>query len=168
VALSLQTDYALRTLIYLAGRPARTQIGQVAEFYGISVHHVAKVANQLARWGYIRSVRGIGGGIELARRPQDIRVGEVVAASEGNMHLLECVSTDNLCVIQPACKLRGVLAHAEQIQMDYLNSVRLSDVVQPGGQLVELLPSARRRPPGSGCKTPLPSGERLGEGRLGG
>jgi Rrf2 family nitric oxide-sensitive transcriptional repressor len=149
VALSLQTDYALRTLIYLAGRPGRTQIGQVAAFYGISVHHVAKVANQLARWGYIRSVRGIGGGIELARRAEDIRVGEVVEASEGKMHLLECVgadeNADNVCVIQPACKLRGVLAHAEQIQMDYLNSVRLSDVVRPAGQLVDLVPPAARR-----------------------
>jgi Rrf2 family nitric oxide-sensitive transcriptional repressor len=144
VALSLQTDYALRILIYLAGRPERTQIGQVAQFYGISAHHVAKVVNQLARWGYLRSVRGIGGGIELARRPDDIRVGEVVQASEGKMHLLECVGTDNVCVIQPACKLRGVLAKAEQIQMDYLNSVRLSDVVRPAGQLVDLLPPRRR------------------------
>jgi Rrf2 family nitric oxide-sensitive transcriptional repressor len=144
VPLSLQTDYALRILIYLAGRPERTQIGQVAGFYRISVHHVAKVANQLARWGYLRSVRGIGGGIELARRPEDIRVGEVVQASEGKLHLLECVGTENVCVIQPACKLRGVLARAEQLQMDYLNSVRLSDVVRPAGQLVDLLPLAAR------------------------
>jgi Rrf2 family nitric oxide-sensitive transcriptional repressor len=144
MALSLQTDYALRILIYLAGRPERTQISQVAEFYRISAHHAAKVANQLARWGYIRSIRGIGGGIELARRPEDIRVGHVVQASEGRMHLLECVGTDNLCVIQPRCKLRGVLAQAEQIQMDYLNSVRLSDVVRPAGQLVDLLPSPAR------------------------
>lgn len=150
--LSLQTDYALRILIYLAGRPERTQIGQVAGFYRISTHHVAKVANRLARWGYIRCVRGIGGGIELARRAEDIRVGDVVRASEGKMHLLDCVGTENICVIQRACKLRGVLARAEQIQMDYLNSVRLSDVVRPAGQLVDLLPRAARR------RQPQPAG----------
>jgi Rrf2 family nitric oxide-sensitive transcriptional repressor len=144
MALSLQTDYALRTLIYLAGKPGRTQIGPVAEFYGISVHHVAKVVSQLARWGYVRSIRGIGGGIELARKAEDIRVGEVVQASEGRMHLLECVGVENVCVIQPACKLRRVLARAEEMQMDYLNSVRLSDVVRPAGQLVDLLPAAAR------------------------
>ena len=142
MALSLQTDYALRTLIFLAGRPGRARIAQVAEFYRISAPHVAKVVNLLARRGFIRSIRGIGGGIELARDADDIRVGEVVQAFEGNTHLLECVGTDGVCVIQPRCRLRGVLAKAEQLQMDYLNGVRLSDVVQPGGQLVELEPLA--------------------------
>ena len=51
---------------------------------------------------------------------------------------LECVGTDNLCTIQPGCKLRRVLAQAEQLQLDYLNSVRLSDIVRPGGQLLEI------------------------------
>jgi len=145
MALSLQTDYALRMLIYLAGRPGRAQIAQVAEFYGISSHHLAKVALQLSRWGYVRSVRGLGGGIELAKRPEEIRVGEVVTASEGNSHLLECIGTPDVCVIQPGCKLRRVLAHAEALQMEYLNNVRLSDVVRPAGQLVDLLPAARGR-----------------------
>lgn len=144
MALSLQTDYALRILIYLAGRPGRARISEVAEFYRISAHHLAKVVNQLARRGYVRSVRGVGGGIELAQRPDDVRIGEVVQAFEGNMHLLECVGTDGVCIIQPACKLRNVLAHAEKLQVDYLNSVMLSDVVKPAGQLVDLLPPKRR------------------------
>lgn len=136
--LSLYTDYALRTLIYLAGRPGRSNVASVAEFFSISKDHVAKVAGQLARLGYVRSIRGIGGGIELARPPDDVRVGEVITAFEGNTHLLECVGTAGVCVIQPGCQLRHVLAEAERVQMDYLNSVRLSDVVSPGGQLVEL------------------------------
>jgi Rrf2 family nitric oxide-sensitive transcriptional repressor len=49
------------------------------------------------------------------------------------------VGRDNVCVIQPGCRLRGVLARAEKLQMDYLDSVRLTDVVQPGGQLLEIV-----------------------------
>lgn len=140
--LSLQTDYALRTLIYLAAEPGRASVAKVAEFYGISRDHVAKVVQQLARLEYIRSLRGIGGGIELRRRPEDVNVGEVVLAFEGNMHLLECVSTEQVCVIQPGCRLRGVLAEAERLQMDYLRRVRLCDIVEPGRPLVQLtLPS---------------------------
>lgn len=127
--LSLQTDYALRTLMFLASRKERSTIAAVAEFFGISAPHVAKVVNQLARFGYIRSIRGIGGGIELGRKPQEIHVGEVIAAFEGNLHLLECVGTDNVCVIQSYCKLRNVLDKAERLQVDYLNTVRLSDVI---------------------------------------
>ncbi len=140
--LALQTDYALRTLIYLAGHARRAHIAHVAAFFAISKDHVAKVVQQLVRLGFVRSIRGVGGGIELARPAESISVGEVVLAIEGNLHLLDCVATENLCVIQPACKLRRVLTEAERIQSDYLNSVRLSDVVNPGEQLVDLVTPA--------------------------
>ena len=136
--LSLHTDYALRTLIYLAGRPQRATVEEIATFYRISKDHVAKVVNRLGRLGYVRSIRGIGGGVELGRKPEQVSIGEVVTAMEGNLHLLECVGTDGVCVIQPNCRLKGVLAEAERIQTEYLYRVKLSDVVQPGGQLVEL------------------------------
>ncbi len=136
--LDLQTDYALRTLIFLAGRPGRASIAQVAGFFAISMDHGAKGVQRLARLGYVRSIRGIGGGIELARPAEEISVGEVVVAFERNMHLLDCVGPDSSCVIHRGCKLRHVLAEAERIQTDYLCGVRLSDVVQPGAQLVDL------------------------------
>jgi Rrf2 family nitric oxide-sensitive transcriptional repressor len=129
--LSLQTDFALRTLMFLASRKgkARATVADVAGFFRISDAHVAKVVNQLVRLGFIRGIRGAGGGIELGRPPAQIRVGEVVKAFEGNMHLLECVGTENVCIIQGHCKLRTVLAKAERLQLDYLNEVRLSDVI---------------------------------------
>ena len=103
--------------------------------FGISIHHVAKVVNQLARLGYVRSIRGIGGGIELARDPERVSVGEVVMAFEGNMHLLECVGADDVCVIESFCKLKNVLARAERLQVDYLDTVSLADVVPTRRQL---------------------------------
>lgn len=127
--LSLQTDYALRTLMYLASVSERTTVGEVAEFFQIPAPNVAKVVNLLSRLGYVRSVRGIGGGIEFARAAEDITIGEIVQAFEGSMHLLECVGTDNVCVIENYCKLRNVLARAEQVQVEYLKGVRLSDVL---------------------------------------
>jgi Rrf2 family nitric oxide-sensitive transcriptional repressor len=127
--LSLQTDYSLRTLMYLAARPGRRNIAEIADFFQISQAHVAKVVTQLARWGFVRSIRGIGGGLELARPADEISIGAVVRASEGSLNLLECVSVDDVCVIQRHCKLRGVLREAERLQMEYLENVRLSDVL---------------------------------------
>jgi Rrf2 family nitric oxide-sensitive transcriptional repressor len=149
--LDLHTDYALRTLIFLAGRPGRSSVAEVAAFYGISRDHVAKVVQALGKMGYVRSQRGAGGGIELARSPEQIRIGQVIAAFEGNLHLLECVGTENVCTIQPGCRLRRVLAHAERIQREYLDSVRLSDVVEPGGGLREFAASSS---PGQGTWSP--------------
>jgi Rrf2 family transcriptional regulator, nitric oxide-sensitive transcriptional repressor len=123
--LSLQTDYALRTLLFLATRTGRTKVADVAEFFGISAHHVGKVVHQLGRLGYVTNRRGPGGGIVLAREPGSITIGRVVLDFEGNMHLLDCVGAPAQCVIQPGCTLRGVLAEAERLQMVYLNSVTL-------------------------------------------
>lgn len=126
--LTTHTDFALRTLMYLATTGERATAAQVAQLYGVSANHMAKVVNQLARFGYVRSIRGIGGGIELAKQPEEIRLGEVIVAFEGNMHLLECVATENVCAIESFCKLKGALAEAERLQLEYLNSVTLADV----------------------------------------
>jgi Rrf2 family nitric oxide-sensitive transcriptional repressor len=127
--LSLQTDYALRSLLFVATRTGRATVGDIAAFYGISVHHVGKVIHQLGRLGYVRNRRGPGGGIELARKPSEITVGRVILDFEGNMHLLDCVDSEGLCVIQPGCTLRGVLAEAERRQMEYLNGVTLESLL---------------------------------------
>ncbi len=140
--LSLHTDYGLRTLMYLSGIRNRATTGQIAEFFGISKDHLSKVAQRLTRLGYIRSVRGIGGGIELAKDAESIRIGDVVADMEGSMHLLDCVVSEKpICVIQPGCRLRGVLAQAERVQREYLNSVTLADIAKPGTELVSINPT---------------------------
>ena len=136
--LTTQTDYALRTLMFLATVDRRATAGEVAGLFGISVHHVAKVVHQLARLGFARSVRGIGGGIELARPPADISVGEVILAFEGGMQLLDCVVAQEVCSIESFCKLKGTLAEAERIQMEYLDSVSLADVIPTKRQLASV------------------------------
>jgi Rrf2 family nitric oxide-sensitive transcriptional repressor len=136
--LALQTDYALRTLLYLGTRSGRATVADVAGFYGISPHHVGKVVHLLGRLGYVRNHRGPGGGIELARSPGAITVGRVILDFEGNMHLLECVDTPGVCVIQPACALRKILAEAERIQMEYLDGVTLESLLPQPLELATL------------------------------
>ena len=95
--LSLQTDYSLRTLMFLAVHQRRSTVSEVARFYSISAPHVAKVVHVLARAGLLRSLRGAGGGIELSRPADKVSVGEVIRCVEGNMHLLDCVAAEGVC-----------------------------------------------------------------------
>lgn len=136
--LTTHTDFALRTLMYLTARSGRATIAQVADLFGISSHHVAKVVNHLARLGYLRCIRGIGGGIELARLPEDIRLGEVIEAMEGNLHLMECMESDDVCAIQPFCKLKAAFAEAERVQLEFLNGITLRDVSPTKRRLSQL------------------------------
>ncbi len=133
--LSLQTDYALRTLMYLATVDGRATVTEVAQFFGVSRAHIAKVVRRLGQLSYIRNLRGVGGGIEFTRRPEEISIGEVILAFEGSMRLLECVDTDNVCVVESFCRLRGALAEAERLQIEYLKGVSLRDVLPTRKQL---------------------------------
>lgn len=138
MSLSLHTDYALQALMYLAAKRSRSQIQDVAEFFGISRDHLAKVVRRLSQEGYLRTVRGAGGGIELARKPGDINLGELIDRMEGSLHLLDCVAVEGICRIQPNCKLKVVFAEAERLQREYLGRFVLSDLVSSETNLVDL------------------------------
>ncbi len=90
--LALQTDYALRVLLYLATEEGRTTVGELAAFYGISVNHLGKVVHQLGRLGFVRNVRGPGGGIELAREAAGFRWARWSATSRGETFTCSNVS----------------------------------------------------------------------------
>ncbi|MDZ7686323.1 MAG: Rrf2 family transcriptional regulator [Gammaproteobacteria bacterium] len=63
--LTQHTDFSLRVLIHLALQHDRlTTIQEISKAaYGISRNHLMKVAQKLARTGYVQSVRGQGGGL---------------------------------------------------------------------------------------------------------
>jgi Rrf2 family nitric oxide-sensitive transcriptional repressor len=139
IRLNLSTDYALRMLLYLASRPEeQVTTREVAAFYGISADHLAKVVQHLGHAGYVRAGRGRTGGLRLGKPAAEITVGDVVELFEGPVSLLECVDTENVCVIQPTCRLRGVLHRAGDRLIRDLKAVTLADLVAPPSPLVQL------------------------------
>jgi Rrf2 family nitric oxide-sensitive transcriptional repressor len=59
--------YALYAVLHLANDPDRQHsTAEIAQEYGISIHHLAKVMRTLVRSGLIESVRGVGGGYRFA------------------------------------------------------------------------------------------------------
>ncbi len=128
--LSLFTDYSLRVLMFAALKDKSFSLSEVATAYDISRHHLVKVVNYLAKLGYLETRRGRGGGITLAMRPPDIRVGMVVRRTEGMPPLVECFDKDhNTCAISGACRLNGVFAQALTAFYDTLDSHTLNDLV---------------------------------------
>src|SRR5437762_768576 len=104
--LKVHTDYALRTLLYLAHRQQQASVDEIARAYEISKDHLFKVVQQLVRFGYITSKPGRNGGVKLRRDAAEIRVDRVVADFEGRHGVLECVENTGVCGLEPGCALR--------------------------------------------------------------
>ena len=138
--LTRYTDYSLRVLMYLGARPEHTAtISEVARAYGISRNHVMKVVYTLGKLGYVRTTRGKGGGLWLARPPDQVNVGTLVREMETSLELAECFGSSNCCAISSVCVLRGALGEALRAFLAVLDGYWLTDLLAPHDDLRRLL-----------------------------
>jgi Rrf2 family nitric oxide-sensitive transcriptional repressor len=139
--LTLFTDYALRMLMYLGLAGDRlVPIAEVAEKFDVSSHYMLKVAQELARLGYIDAIRGRNGGVRLAREPARINLGDLVRKTEPEASVLDCVGNDHVdCAIVGACRLRRVFRDAQAAFHGVLDRYTLADVLGPRRELRQLL-----------------------------
>ena len=138
--LPLHTDFALRLLIYLEVRgDVLVTTAEVAEAYGISRHHLAKVVQDLTALSYVESVRGRKGGIRLAETAERINIGAVVRHFISSSVLIECFDEEtNTCPISPACRLKKVLHDAEEAFLSVLDEFSLCDIARNRRHLATL------------------------------
>ena len=157
------SDYALRTLMYLAVIPDRdtlATITDIANSYQISRSHLTKVIHQLAQIGYIESIRGKNGGIRLAKPAADIILGEVIRQTEPDFHVVPCFALlpsrtkpqenqveslntpmkySESCAITPVCKLKSVFAEATQSFLKVMDDYTLADIGNNEEELWQIL-----------------------------
>ncbi|ORP18088.1 transcriptional regulator, partial [Vibrio cholerae] len=69
-----------------------SSVAKVSALYDVSRNHMVKVVNQLVKLGYLQSQRGKNGGIRMARSPDEINIGQVIRALEGNLDGIDCSS----------------------------------------------------------------------------
>lgn len=126
--LTLQSDFAIRILMVLGGEPERViSVDEIASRFTISKNHLMKVAQSLSAAGYINTVRGRSGGMTLAKTPDKIRIGEVIAAIEPDMNIVECFGNNN-CSLLPGCKLKPVIGSGYHAFINALNEKTLTDI----------------------------------------
>ena len=134
------TDYSLRVLVFLAAQPGRrATIAEIAAAFDVKENHLTKVVHFLGKAGLLANVRGKGGGLGLARRPEDIVVGQVVRETEGVGQTVDCFSSDGDCCIAPICRLRGVLGEALNAFYKVLDGYTLAELVHNREALAQVL-----------------------------
>src|SRR5260221_10837611 len=112
---SKKADYALMAMKHLAvrGDRASSSAREIAALYNIPIELMAKVLQRLVRRGLLASHQGTRGGYQLARRPAQISVADVIQAIEGPVTVTACSTDDGQCeqfekynVRNPLCRVR--------------------------------------------------------------
>ena len=138
--LNLQTDYALRVLIYVGtNAEGLSTIQQIADAYDISKAHLMKVVHRLGKAGYLDTVRGKHGGMRLKRAPDAIRIGDVVRSIEEDLAVIGCLGEPRYCRIQGPCVLQHALKDATDAFLAVLDGYTLANLLTPSHALARLL-----------------------------
>jgi Rrf2 family nitric oxide-sensitive transcriptional repressor len=138
--LNLQTDYALRVLIYVGtNAEGLSTIQQIADAFDISKAHLMKVVHRLGKAGYLDTVRGKNGGMRLKRAPDAIRIGDVVRSIEEDLAVIGCLGDHDYCRIQGPCVLQHALKDATNAFLAVLDGYTLATLLRPRNALARLL-----------------------------
>lgn len=128
------TDYGLRMLMRMAGAPERAfSTAELAEEFGLSRNHLAKIVQRLVQGGVVSTRRGGGGGAVLSRPAAEIRLGAIVRLLEEGQPLVECFTRGGgECTIDGRCRLKVRLRSAEAAFLDELDRTTLAEIaLQP-------------------------------------
>ena len=132
--LNKSTRFALYSIVELSRDPEVVRsVKQISDKYGISEHHVAKVLQQLVRAGMIRSIRGIGGGFQIAVDPKEITMLDIIELFEPKTPTNGCVllEQEETCALPETCAIGRVFAEIQEQAYYTLKSVSIATLLSP-------------------------------------
>lgn len=135
--LSTRSRYGTRLLLDMAARYGQgpIQLGDIAKRQDVSVKYLEQIIIPLKKARYIKSVRGPKGGHILAKPPEEITVGEIVALLENGASLVECAEESGTCERASSCPTRLLWKEASEAMFDRLQATTLADLVEKAAAL---------------------------------
>ncbi len=133
--LTRKGEYAIRGIVYLAGRPLDKVclLSDIAAAVDVPPTFLAKIFQQFSKIGLVKSFRGTGGGFMLGRAPEQITLLEVVEAVEGPVIPNRCVSKPATCDRSGVCLVHPVWRRVQEEVRDVLKGVTLKELSGEGG-----------------------------------
>lgn len=136
--LSARVEYGVRAMSVLAlhDRSGPLSLREISRSEDISFQFLEQIFLDLRRAGLVGSVRGARGGYYLARKPEQINVGDIVRALEGPITPVNCLAHSDgggsYCHRSEACRTRHVWEKLRDRINEVLDSVSLDDLIGPG------------------------------------
>ena len=130
--LSTRGKYGLYAMFYLATQAGNgpQPLKAIAEI-GVPEQYLEQLLGNLRRAGLVTTVRGVQGGYQLARDSDQISVGDIIDATEGPLHLSECLQDTESCQKSGDCPARRVWSRLTSQINNLLQGITLKDMLTP-------------------------------------
>lgn len=154
--LTTKGRFAVTAMVDLAMRQTRgpVTLAAISERQRISLSYLEQLFGRLRRRSLVTSVRGPGGGYNLAREPEKISVAEIIAAVDEAVDATQCGGREN-CHDDKRCMTHDLWATLNYKMNEYLSSVTLEDLVaHQAGKHVAVLKDLRPASPASAVSPP--------------
>jgi Rrf2 family transcriptional regulator, iron-sulfur cluster assembly transcription factor len=127
-------DYAIRGMVYLAGRPEGefSLLGDIAAGVDVPKALLAKIFQQFNKVGLVSSVRGAGGGFTLRRPAEQISLLEIIEDVEGPILLNRCLLAEGACGRDSICTVHPVWREVQESMRSVLGGVSLRHLAAKG------------------------------------
>jgi Rrf2 family protein len=127
--LQKNTSLALYSVLEFAADPNRhISAAEIANKYGVSAHHLAKVLSELARAGIVESVRGVGGGYRFAGNVRRLTLMDIIRTFEDLAPSADRHETSELTPVGTA--LGAVLSEIDEIAKATFSSITLATMLR--------------------------------------
>ena len=125
-------EYGVLGLLCLARRPSGSvvMIDEVSREEQIPKSFIAKIFQNLAKAGLVRSNRGSGGGFTLVKQAGKITVLEVIEAIEGRIAFQRCLEEEPKCEHFGGCALCGLFEQAQDRVKEVFSNTTLADLAK--------------------------------------
>ncbi|MGL5435772.1 MAG: RrF2 family transcriptional regulator [Lachnospiraceae bacterium] len=129
---STRGRYALRMMIEFGMNPDRcTKISEVAKRQGLSNKYLEQIVTPLLRAGYVKSIRGAGGGYLLTRDPAEYTVGMILRQTEGSLAPVSCLDDEsNNCERAGQCSSLLVWHQLKEVIEKTVDGITLADLIE--------------------------------------
>jgi Rrf2 family protein len=138
--LSTKGRYGLQAVLDLAVHmeDEAVALSQIAERQGISMNYLEQLIAKLKKSGIVNGIRGAQGGYILAKPAEEISVGEILRALEGDLNPVDCSEvnkTDSPCHNSDSCVTKYVWKRISDSINDAVDGIMLSELVAESKKL---------------------------------
>ena len=131
--ISTRGRYALRVIIDLAESTdgGYTAMKEVAERQGISLKYLERILPLLVKEKLIEGVQGKGGGYRLTRKPEEIKIGDILRVTEGSLVPVACLERNaEPCRRTSECRTLPMWKKLNTIVNDFFDSITIADLMK--------------------------------------